>query len=201
MTTIYHGTPMTPRSALIDVCAGRAMCVSFWRPDDVEAVEAISPAIMFRFGGIFGVAGRTASGERMVHSQGLDAVFRLAGTALVRARSMGCNARCARRPQSAQRRSPARVAFRRTRRSALAHGSTDRPPAAAVRAAPARLPWLDRRGQTPGQAGLSCADGGSWKGFWQSLAAYSHDARHCGGSNVSVCQRRRHHARTEWMAI
>ena len=43
---IYHGTPMTPRAALLDVCDGRAMCVSFYRPDDVEAVEAISPAIM-----------------------------------------------------------------------------------------------------------------------------------------------------------
>ena len=31
--TIYHGTPMTPRAALLDVLAGRAACVSFWRPD------------------------------------------------------------------------------------------------------------------------------------------------------------------------
>ena len=45
---IYHGTPMTPRAALLSVCKGRAMCVSFFRPDDVEAVEAISPDIMFR---------------------------------------------------------------------------------------------------------------------------------------------------------
>lgn len=44
---IHHGTPMTPRAALLDVCAGRAMCVSFYRPDDVEVVEAISPTIMF----------------------------------------------------------------------------------------------------------------------------------------------------------
>jgi hypothetical protein len=48
MSVIYHGTPMTPRAALLDVCKGRAMCVSFYRHDDVEAVEAISPAIMFR---------------------------------------------------------------------------------------------------------------------------------------------------------
>ncbi len=47
---IYHGTPLTPRSALLDVCNGRAMCVSFWRPDDVEVVEAISPASMFDSG-------------------------------------------------------------------------------------------------------------------------------------------------------
>ena len=43
---IHHGTPMTPRAALLDVCAGRAMCVSFFRPDDVEIVERISPTIM-----------------------------------------------------------------------------------------------------------------------------------------------------------
>jgi hypothetical protein len=44
---IYHGTPMTPRDALLTVCAGRAMCVSFFRPDDVAAVEQIAPMIMF----------------------------------------------------------------------------------------------------------------------------------------------------------
>lgn len=47
MALIHHGTPLTPRAALFDVCAGRAMCVSFYRPDDAEVVEAISPAIMF----------------------------------------------------------------------------------------------------------------------------------------------------------
>jgi hypothetical protein len=44
---IYHGTPMTPRDALLTVCAGRAMCVSFFRPDDVTVVEQISPLIMY----------------------------------------------------------------------------------------------------------------------------------------------------------
>ena len=55
MTVIYHGTPLTPRAALLDVCKGRAMCVSFFRPDDVEAVEAISPDIMFRQRRVFHV--------------------------------------------------------------------------------------------------------------------------------------------------
>ncbi len=27
---IYHGTPMTPRAALIDVLSGRGGCVSFF---------------------------------------------------------------------------------------------------------------------------------------------------------------------------
>lgn len=47
MALVYHGTPMTPRAALQAVCAGRANCVSFYRPDDVVTVEAISPFIMY----------------------------------------------------------------------------------------------------------------------------------------------------------
>jgi len=45
---IYHGTPMTPRAALKAVLPGRAACVSFARPDDVQEVEALCPRIMFR---------------------------------------------------------------------------------------------------------------------------------------------------------
>ena len=44
---IFHGTPMTPRAALLDVLAGRAGCVSFYRPDDVSAVEQVCPSIMY----------------------------------------------------------------------------------------------------------------------------------------------------------
>ncbi len=49
---IYHGTPLTPRAALLDVLPGRAGCVSFFRPDDTEAVEAVCPRVMFRQRGI-----------------------------------------------------------------------------------------------------------------------------------------------------
>lgn len=45
--TIYHGTPMTPRAALLGVMPGRAACVSFYRPDDVDAVESVCPRIMY----------------------------------------------------------------------------------------------------------------------------------------------------------
>jgi len=44
---IYHGTPLTPRAALVAVLPGRASCVSFHHPQDAEAVEATSPTIMF----------------------------------------------------------------------------------------------------------------------------------------------------------
>lgn len=45
--TIFHGTPITPRAALEAVLPGRAACVSFFRPDDVEAVEAVCPFVMY----------------------------------------------------------------------------------------------------------------------------------------------------------
>lgn len=35
MTLHYHGMPITPRAALVEL-AGRNFCTSFWRPDDVE---------------------------------------------------------------------------------------------------------------------------------------------------------------------
>lgn len=44
---IYHGTPMTPRAALLDVMDGRAGCVSFYRPDDVDAIEHVCSKIMY----------------------------------------------------------------------------------------------------------------------------------------------------------
>lgn len=44
--TIYHGTPLTPDAALIQL-AGRAFCVSFFRPDNAARCEEISPAIMY----------------------------------------------------------------------------------------------------------------------------------------------------------
>lgn len=37
---IYHGTPMTPRAALRAVGAGRGLCVSFFRPDDIRRAVA-----------------------------------------------------------------------------------------------------------------------------------------------------------------
>lgn len=44
--TIYHGTPLTPEAALVQL-AGRAFCVSFFRPDNVKRCEEISPALMY----------------------------------------------------------------------------------------------------------------------------------------------------------
>ena len=42
---IYHGTPLTPVAAL-RALAGRAFCVSYYRPDDDETVAEISDDVM-----------------------------------------------------------------------------------------------------------------------------------------------------------
>jgi hypothetical protein len=46
MASVYHGTPLTPAPALA-AAAGRSFCVSYFRPDSVEAVEAMAPHIMY----------------------------------------------------------------------------------------------------------------------------------------------------------
>lgn len=45
MTMHYHGTPITPRSRLLEL-AGRSFCVSFARPDDVEVCHEIGQSVM-----------------------------------------------------------------------------------------------------------------------------------------------------------
>ena len=45
MTIHYHGTPITPISALYDL-AGRHFCVSVARPDDVQRAHAIGQSVM-----------------------------------------------------------------------------------------------------------------------------------------------------------
>jgi len=192
---------MTPRAALLDVCKGRAMCVSFYRPDDVEAVEAISPAVMFRQRRVQRVEGSTEARRGMVHPRGLDAIFQLAGTASVSPRQMGRHAGCAGSAVTAQRCASQGMAVRKQGSAALAHGRACRKTVAALRKASARLPWVDGAGQVNRQTGLSRADGSRGQGIRQSLARHSHDARHCGCSNVSVCQRGRNNLSAEWASL
>lgn len=47
MAFVYHGTPVTPKAAFDAVMPGRGACVSFYRPDNVDAVEAACPFIMY----------------------------------------------------------------------------------------------------------------------------------------------------------
>ena len=47
LPTIYHGTPLTPKAAFLDVMPSRAVCVSFYRPDDVARAESCCPYVMY----------------------------------------------------------------------------------------------------------------------------------------------------------
>jgi hypothetical protein len=47
MALVYHGTPLTPRAALQAVLPGRAVCVSFYRPDSARDAEMVAPYLMY----------------------------------------------------------------------------------------------------------------------------------------------------------
>lgn len=201
MSVIYHGTPLTPRAALLEVCKGRAMCVSFFRPDDVEAVEAISPAIMFRQWGVLNVEGCAKTRRRVGGKMGLVGLFRLAGASPVSSRSVGGDPRYAGCTVPAQRRTTETVAVRAEGFASLAHGCANRAPASAVRKIRPGFPRMDRGGQTPRQARISRTDARGRSGFGQPLANTSHDARDQGGVRLPLCQRGRNNPSTEWMAL
>lgn len=198
---IYHGTPMTPRAALIDVCTGRAMCVSFYRPDSVGVVEAISPAIMFRQWRLFVLAGSSATRRGMVLRRlRLDALFRLARTTAISAGAMGDNTGRSRRAFSTQRRLPKRLAIWFLQGLAsLAHGRPDRTTAEALRAVRPCLSGLDRaEGRQPR---LSRSHGGSRPRARQSVAADSHVAWYGGRGRIPVRQCRQHFSCSKWVAL
>lgn len=198
---IYHGTPLTPRAALNALLPGRAACVSFWRPDDAEAVEAVASAIMFRQWSLFRMAGSAKARRGMVHPRRLDALFRVAGAAPYYG-PVGSRPGRSWSAQPDQRRAAERLAVRPGYGlAAVAHGPACRAPVAAVRAVFARLSWLDRRGQALGPAGLSRPHGGGGPGARQPLAGASHDARDRRRWNVSVRVGGRDHARTKRVAL
>lgn len=201
MAVIYHGTPLTPRAALTSVCTGRAMCVSFYRPDDVEVVEAISPAIMFRQRRVFVLEAGNAFRPRVGGRSRLDALFRVVGISPVPSRQVGGNSGHAGSAKPAQRRIAQRLAFRPARRSALAHGWTARKATAALRAIRPGMSWLDRSGQGHRLPSLSAENGRSSHGSRQPLAGSSHDARDRRCLRLPFYQRRQHIAGAEWMAL
>lgn len=205
MTTVYHGTPLTPRAALVDVCTGRAMCVSFFRPDDVEVVEAISPAVMFRQRRVLildaGSAARCGSGRggeaRLV---GLLCVARAAAE---QTRPLGGDPRPADGTVAGQRRPAQRLALRPARRAGVAHGRAARSTGTALRAVRAGLPWVDRRPEEG--AGrvrrVSAQDGRGCGAPWQHMAGAAHAPRNGRCLRLPLRQRGQHLARTERMAL
>jgi len=198
---IYHGTPMTPRAALQDVGKGRAFCVSFFHPQDVEVVQEISPAVMFRQRCVLGMESRHQARGPMVHPRGLDAVLPMVGAALVSSGALGGDSRCPRSTEPAQRFTASRMAVRSEGRAALAHGRAVRSAFAPVRAVRPGLLGMDRRGQDLGQPGVSRAHGGSCRSLGQPVAGSAHDARHGGCPPLPLYQRGQHKPCAERMAI
>lgn len=192
---IHHGTPMTPRAALLDVLPGRAGCVSFYRPDDVEAVEAVCPRIMFRQRRVQLLAGGPASRRGVGRNpEGLCAVLRLAGAA-PEGGSLGRHPGSPRRAEPDQRLAPAGLAVRSNlRRSALAHERPAPTAGAALRELRHGGAGLDR----PPEARacrvrrLPPTDGRGVGAVRQLLASDAHDARDRGGLRLPVRGRGRH---------
>lgn len=201
MTVIYHGTPMTPRAALLNVCAGRAMCVSYFRPDDVEAVEAISPDIMFRQRRVFDVESGAAARRGMVREMGLVRLFHVAGATPFSPRTMGGYPRYAGGAEPAQRRTFTAMALRTEGRATVAYGRANRAIATAMRTVRPRLSWVDRRRQALGPARISRPNARGRSGFGQPLAGSSHDARDQGCLRLSLRQRGRYNTSTKRVAL
>jgi hypothetical protein len=186
--TIYHGTPMTPRAALQQM-AGRAFCVSFYRPDDVEVVEAISPAVMFRQWRVLILASSSAKRSGLGRGSGLGAILQMAGASIAN-RALGSNSRQSWRTFADKRWVAERLALWSMGRTALAHGQLDRSAVAPLRQIRARLLRLDgaRQGFHCWVRGLVSTHGRSCKHVGQSMAQHSHDAWRNGCARVSLSQ-------------
>jgi hypothetical protein len=195
--TIYHGTPMTPRAALQQM-AGRAFCVSFYRPDDVEVVEAISPAIMFRQWRIFVLAISFEKWSGMGSGSRLATILQVAGAAIAN-RTLGSNPRQSRRTISNQRWIAKRLAVWSMGRTTLAHGQLNRSIASSLRQIRASLFGMDRPGQRLNSwlRGMVSAYGRSCQCFGKSMARYSHDAWCNGCERVSFSQCGQHQSSSE----
>lgn len=190
--TIYHGTPMTPRAALLEVGKGRAFCVSFFRPDDCEAVEAISPAIMFRQRRFLRMDFGNETRRILVRSRRLETLLSLARGASFPSGAMGGDTGRAGRAFAVERRASKRLAVRcRARRAALAYGRPAFPTCSAMRTLPARGARLDR--QAKNRAGrlrrISPENGRSSGLNGQHLAPFAYDARRCRRFRLSVFKR------------
>jgi hypothetical protein len=199
--TVYHGTPMTPRAALQQM-SGRAFCVSFYRPDDVEVVQQISPAIMFRQWRVLILASRIKSWSGMGRGSRLGAVLQMAGASTSRG-ALGSDTRQPRRTFADQRRIAERLAVWSVGRTALAHGQPDRPTVAAVRQIREGLFGLDGARQRFHRwvRGLVSSHGRSCKCLGQSMAQHSHDARRNGCAGVSLSQCGQHKFSTERTSV
>lgn len=194
---IYHGTPLTPRAALEAVMPGRAACVSFYYPQDLEAVLAVCPQVMFRPWWVQLLAGGDASQSRMGRggpSAMVECLLRVAGTEPLSSGQVRAHPRQSRRAIADQRRPLERLAFRSSRRSGLAHGRPDRTTGEAMRAIPSRRDRLDRASETGAGRLRSVVsqDGRGCPAHGERLAPLAHAPRHLGRAGIPLRQSRRH---------
>ena len=200
---IYHGTPLTPRAALESVMPGRAACVSFYRPDDLEALLAICPQLMFRPRGVQlldeSSTGRARMG-RVRSPRVVAGLLSVARTNDLSSRAMGDHARQPRRSIPAQRWTVERLAIRAIkRRAGLAHGWTDRKVGKAMRAIRPSMHRIDRRPEEAASR-LRCLlleDGRSSSVDGERMAPAAHASRYSSGVRLSFYQRGQHKPRAE----
>lgn len=203
---IFHGTPLTPRAALKAVLPGRAACVSFYRPDDLEAVLACCPHVMFRPGRLLDLGGGSAQGRgagrrgetRMVR------LLRMARTDDLASGPLGHNPGHSCRAVPAQRRADERLAVWQVKgRAGLAHGRPNRPSRTALRTIRPGLSRVDRRpeARARGMRCLSAPHGRGRRSDGQHMAPDTYAARNCRGLRLSIRERRQHVAGAERMAL
>lgn len=202
LPVIYHGTPLTPRAAFNSVMPGRAACVSFFRPDDLEAVLAVCPQAMFRPRGVQLLDAGDARRSRMGRGRPSTVVaglLRLAGTEPVSSGAVGDHAGQSCGADPAQRWASERLAIRGSRGAGLAYGRACRETGEAVRSISPCLCRVDRRSETRagGLRGLLSQDGRGCQADGQHVAPAAYATRHPRRSGVSVHQRGQHLAGAE----
>ena len=201
--TIYHGTPMTPRAALNAVMPGRAACVSFFRPDDLEAVLAVCPQVMFRPRSLFLLDAGHACGARVGRVRPSGMVARILPVARADAVPTGAVGDYAGQPGgaiSAQRRASERLAVWPVEgRASLAHGWADRASCSHVRQVRPRLHRLDRASEARAcrVRRIPTKDGRGRSSHGECLAPPTHAARDQGRVRLSVHLCGQHVARAE----
>lgn len=204
---IYHGTPLTPRAALQSIMPGRAACVSFYRPDDLEALLAICPQFMFRSWRVLILDGGDACWEGMGRGRARGMVASLlpmVGADHLASRALGDYAGHPCGPIAVERWSAERLALRSfARRAGLAHGRIDRSACPTVRAIPARLRRMDRRSEEGAGrlSSLSPQDGRGYSPDGQCMAPTAHASGNGSGLRLSLYQRRQHQPRAERVEI
>ena len=193
---VYHGTPLTPRAAFSAIMPGRSSCVSYFRPDNLEAVLAECPQVMFRQRRILILDAGASSGRGPDGcAEGrLVGLLRLAGPDGVSSGQVGNHPRHSGRPVPAQRRASERLAFRGSGGAGLAYGRPAGSAGTSLRTILPRLPRMDRRPEegAGGLRGLFPAHGRGGRPDGQFLAPAAYAPRNTGCSPISLRQRGQH---------